>query len=32
LSATDPIWTVNRGDVYAVTRDCALAARALQAS
>jgi len=32
LSATDPIWTVNRGDVYAVTRDCASAARALQAS
>jgi hypothetical protein len=30
LSATDPIWTVNRGDVYAVTRDCALAARAMQ--
>lgn len=27
LSATDPIWTVNRGEVYAVTRDCALAAR-----
>ncbi|HEX3485913.1 MAG TPA: glycosyltransferase family 39 protein [Micropepsaceae bacterium] len=26
LSATDPIWTVTRGEVYAVTRDCALAA------
>jgi len=32
LSATDPIWNVARGDVYAVTRDCALAARSLQAS
>jgi hypothetical protein len=32
LSATDPIWTVTRGEVYAITRDCALAAaRALQA-
>jgi hypothetical protein len=30
LSATNPIWTVTRGDVYAVTRDCALAARSLQ--
>ena len=32
LRATDPIWTVTRGDVYAVTRDCAFAARTLQAS
>jgi hypothetical protein len=32
LSATDPIWNVARGAVYAVTRDCALAARSLQAS
>ena len=32
LSATDPIWTVNRGEVYAVSRVSALAARALQAS
>src|SRR5271163_278408 len=32
LSATDPIWTVTRGEVYAVTRDCALTARTLQAS
>jgi hypothetical protein len=32
LSATDPIWTVNRGEVYAVTRDCALAARAMPAT
>ncbi len=31
LSATDPIWTVARGDVYAVTRDCALSTRTLQA-
>jgi hypothetical protein len=30
LSATNPIWTVTRGDVYAVNRDCALAARSLQ--
>jgi hypothetical protein len=30
LSATDSIWTVHRGDVYAVTRDCASAARAVQ--
>jgi hypothetical protein len=29
LSASDPIWTVTRGDVYAVTRNCALAARTL---
>jgi hypothetical protein len=32
LRATDPIWTVTRGDVYAVTRDCALSARTVQAS
>jgi hypothetical protein len=33
LSATDPIWTVTRGEVYAITRDCALAAaRALPAA
>jgi hypothetical protein len=31
LSAIDPIWTITRGDIYAVTRDCALAAR-VQAS
>jgi hypothetical protein len=32
LRATDPIWNVARGDVYVVTRDCALAARSLQGS
>ncbi len=30
LSATDPIWTVNRSNTYAVTRGCALAARAMR--
>jgi hypothetical protein len=30
LSATDPIWTVDRSDIYAVTRGCALAARAMR--
>jgi hypothetical protein len=32
LSATDPIWTVTSGGVYAVTRHCALASRILQES
>jgi len=32
LKATDPIWKVTRGDVYAVSRDCALAACTLQPS
>jgi hypothetical protein len=32
LSVTDRIWTVDRGNVYSVTRDCASAMRTLQAS
>ena len=32
LRVTDPIWNVTRGDVYAISRNCASAARTLQPS